>query len=149
MQAAALETAEGLAERIHQQMRDRWGFPDPADFTMAERFAAKYQGVRVSFGYPACPNLEDQAKLFQLLKPEKIGIELTDGFMMEPEASVTALVFLIPKVVTLMFCLHNRKTRKAHMCFSCFFRYKNRKLTNTNSSDQFTHKGIRRIRKNV
>ncbi|GAF19804.1 LOW QUALITY PROTEIN: 5-methyltetrahydrofolate-homocysteine methyltransferase [Bacillus sp. JCM 19046] len=79
LQAAALETAEGLAERIHQQMRDRWGFPDSADFTMSERFAAKYQGIRVSFGYPACPNLEDQAKLFSLIKPEKIGIELTDG----------------------------------------------------------------------
>ncbi|WP_059103532.1 methionine synthase [Shouchella shacheensis] len=97
IQAAALETAEGLAERVHQQMRDRWGFPDTADFTMAERFAAKYQGVRVSFGYPACPNLEDQEKLFRLLKPEKIGIELTEGFMMEPEASVTALVFSHPE----------------------------------------------------
>lgn len=97
LQAAALETAEGLAERIHQQMRDRWGFPDSADFTMSERFSAKYQGIRVSFGYPACPNLEDQAKLFSLLKPEKIGIELTDGFMMEPEASVTALVFSHPE----------------------------------------------------
>lgn len=97
LQAAALETAEGLAERIHQQMRDRWGFPDSADFTMSERFAAKYQGIRVSFGYPACPNLEDQAKLFSLIKPEKIGIELTDGFMMEPEASVTALVFSHPE----------------------------------------------------
>ncbi|MEB5479621.1 methionine synthase [Shouchella clausii] len=97
IQAAALETAEGLAERVHEQMRDRWGFPDGADFTMSERFAAKYQGIRVSFGYPACPNLEDQAKLFQLLRPEKIGIELTDGYMMEPEASVTALVFSHPE----------------------------------------------------
>ncbi|TWI52853.1 methionine synthase [Halalkalibacter nanhaiisediminis] len=97
IQAAALETAEGFAERVHQQMRDRLGFPDSADMTMDERFAAKYQGVRVSFGYPACPNLEDQEKLFNLLKPEKIGIQLTDGFMMEPEASVTAMVFAHPE----------------------------------------------------
>ncbi|WP_100372676.1 methionine synthase [Bacillus sp. FJAT-45037] len=97
IQATALEIAEGFAERVHQQMRDKCGYPDPTDFTMADRFSAKYQGVRVSFGYPACPNLEDQEKLFQLLSPRKIGIELTDGFMMEPEASVTAMVFAHPE----------------------------------------------------
>lgn len=97
IQAAALEIAEGFAERVHQQMRDRMGYPDSADMTMDQRFAAKYQGVRVSFGYPACPNLEDQEKLFKLLKPEKIGIQLTEGFMMEPEASVTAMVFAHPE----------------------------------------------------
>ncbi|KMK76461.1 methionine synthase [Alkalihalobacillus pseudalcaliphilus] len=97
IQAAALETAEGFAERVHQLMRDQMGFPDPVDFTMEQRFAAKYQGVRVSFGYPACPDLEDQAKLFKLLQPEDIGIELTEGFMMEPEASVTAMVFAHPE----------------------------------------------------
>ncbi|WDF03580.1 methionine synthase [Shouchella hunanensis] len=97
VQAAALETAEGLAERIHEQMRDRWGFPDAPEMSMSDRFSAKYQGIRVSFGYPACPNLEDQQKLFDLLKPEKIGIELTEEFMMEPEASVTALVFSHPE----------------------------------------------------
>ena len=43
----ALETAEGFAELIHRQMRDRWGFPDPIDFTMRDRFAAKYQGQRI------------------------------------------------------------------------------------------------------
>lgn len=56
----ALELAEGLAERTHQLIRDHWGFPDPTDFTMQERFQAKYQGQRFSFGYPACPDLEDQ-----------------------------------------------------------------------------------------
>ena len=56
----------------------------------------KYQGQRYSFGYPACPNLEDQKKLFKLISPEDIGIELTEGFMMEPEASVTAMVFAHP-----------------------------------------------------
>ncbi|WP_078548182.1 methionine synthase [Litchfieldia alkalitelluris] len=97
IQALALETAEGLAERVHQLMRDKWGFSDSPDFTMKERFAAKYQGQRFSFGYPACPDLEDQEKLFNLIGPEQIGIELTDGFMMEPEASVTAMVFAHPE----------------------------------------------------
>lgn len=96
LQALALETAEGLAELIHRQIRDRWGFPDSIDFTMRDRFAAKYQGQRFSFGYPACPDLEDQAKLFKLISPEDIGVQLTEGFMMEPEASVTAMVFAHP-----------------------------------------------------
>ncbi|MEK4230899.1 methionine synthase [Solibacillus sp. FSL H8-0538] len=96
LQATALELAEGFAERIHQEIRDQWGFPDATDFTMRDRFAAKYQGQRFSFGYPACPNLEDQEKLFDLLKPEDIGVQLTEGFMMEPEASVSAIVFAHP-----------------------------------------------------
>ncbi|UFJ43032.1 methionine synthase [Brevibacillus humidisoli] len=97
LQALALELAEAFAERIHHVMRDVWGFPDSADMTMAERFGARYQGIRVSFGYPACPNLDDQEKLFRLLKPEDIGIQLTDGFMMDPEASVSAMVFAHPE----------------------------------------------------
>ncbi|MEW9502218.1 methionine synthase [Jeotgalibacillus marinus] len=97
LQSLALETAEGFAELVHQQMRDRWGFPDAVDFTMQERFSAKYQGQRFSFGYPACPNLEDQEKLFKLIQPQEIGVELTDGYMMEPEASVSAIVFAHPE----------------------------------------------------
>ncbi|MGS5020296.1 methionine synthase [Paenibacillus sp. JJ1683] len=97
LQAVALEVAEGLAERLHHIIRDSWGFPDPADMTMKQRHGARYQGIRVSFGYPACPDLEDQGPLFQLLKPEDIGVELTEGFMMEPEASVSAMVFSHPQ----------------------------------------------------
>jgi 5-methyltetrahydrofolate--homocysteine methyltransferase len=97
LQALALESAEGFAELIHRQMRDRWGFPDPLTFTMQDRFTAKYQGQRFSFGYPACPELEDQKKLFALIHPEEIGIELTEGCMMEPEASVSAMVFAHPE----------------------------------------------------
>lgn len=97
LSALALELAEALAERVHEMMRDRWGFPDPVTMTMRERFIAKYQGIRVSFGYPACPNLDDQAKLFQLIRPQDIGVRLTDGFMMDPEASVSALVFAHPQ----------------------------------------------------
>ncbi|MFC6650522.1 methionine synthase [Paenibacillus rhizoplanae] len=97
LQAVALEVAEGLAERVHHMMRDTWGFPDPADMTMKQRHGARYQGIRVSFGYPACPDLEDQGPLFKLLKPEDIGVQLTEGFMMEPEASVSAMVFAHPE----------------------------------------------------
>ncbi|WCK54042.1 methionine synthase [Aneurinibacillus sp. Ricciae_BoGa-3] len=97
LQALALELAESYAERIHHIIRDAWGFPDPAEMTMLERFGARYQGIRVSFGYPACPDLEDQKLLFDLMNPEEIGVELTEGCMMEPEASVSAMVFSHPE----------------------------------------------------
>jgi 5-methyltetrahydrofolate--homocysteine methyltransferase len=97
LQALALELAEAFAERLHHILRDTWGFPDRADMTMLERFGARYQGIRVSFGYPACPNLDDQRLLFDLLRPEDIGVHLTEGFMMEPEASVSAMVFSHPE----------------------------------------------------
>lgn len=97
LQALALELAEAFAERVHEMIRDCWGFPDPTDMTMQQRFGARYQGIRVSFGYPACPNLEDQTGLFALMNPEEIGVQLTEGFMMEPEASVSALVFAHPE----------------------------------------------------
>ncbi|MEF2967277.1 methionine synthase [Paenibacillus sp. M1] len=97
LQAVALETAEALAERVHHIMRDIWGFPDPQEMTMKQRHGARYQGIRVSYGYPACPDLEYQGPLFELMKPEDIGIQLTEGFMMEPEASVSAMVFAHPQ----------------------------------------------------
>ncbi|WP_442950956.1 methionine synthase [Paenibacillus sp. GSMTC-2017] len=97
LNSVALEVAEGMAERVHHMMRDICGYPDPAEMTMKQRLGARYQGIRVSFGYPACPNLEDQEPLFDLMKPEDIGVELTEGFMMEPEASVSAMVFAHPE----------------------------------------------------
>lgn len=97
LQATALEIAEAFAERMHHVMRDIWGFPDPVDMTMKQRHGARYQGIRVSFGYPACPDLEDQKILFDLMQPSEIGVELTDGYMMEPEASVSAMVFAHPE----------------------------------------------------
>ncbi len=97
LQATALELAEAFAERIHHIMRDVWGYPDPADMTMKQRFGARYQGIRVSFGYPACPNLDDQQQLFRLMQPSDIGVELTEGSMMDPEASVSAMVFAHPQ----------------------------------------------------
>jgi 5-methyltetrahydrofolate--homocysteine methyltransferase len=99
LQALAIETAEGCAEWIHRRIREDWGFADPATMTMQERFTSRYRGKRYSFGYPACPNLDDQQGLFKLLRPAGIGVELTEGMMMEPEASVSALVFHHPDAV--------------------------------------------------
>ncbi len=95
-QALAIETAEGCAEWLHRRIREDWGFPDPPTMTMQERFTSRYRGKRYSFGYPACPNLDDQQGMWDLLRPEEIGVQLTDGMMMEPEASVSALVFHHP-----------------------------------------------------
>jgi len=96
LQALALETAEACAEWLHRRIREDWGFPDPPSLTMAERFTSRYRGKRYSFGYPACPNLDDQAGIWMLLHPEDIGVHLTEGMMMDPEASVSALVFHHP-----------------------------------------------------
>jgi 5-methyltetrahydrofolate--homocysteine methyltransferase len=96
LQSLAIETAEGCAEWLHRRIREDWGFPDPSTMTMHDRFTSRYRGKRYSFGYPACPNLDDQTGLWKLLRPEDIGVELTEGMMMEPEASVSAMVFHHP-----------------------------------------------------
>lgn len=96
LQALAIESAEACAEWLHRRIREDWGFPDPPEMTMAQRFTSRYRGKRYSFGYPACPNLEDQAGIWKLLRPEEIGVELTEGMMMDPEASVSALAFQHP-----------------------------------------------------
>jgi 5-methyltetrahydrofolate--homocysteine methyltransferase len=96
LQALAIETAEATAEWLHRRIREDWGFPDPSEMTMQDRFNTKYRGKRYSFGYPACPNLDDQLGIWKLLKPEEIGVHLTEGMMMEPEASVSAMVFHHP-----------------------------------------------------
>ena len=96
LQALAIESAEACAEWLHRRIREDWGFPDPPTMTMQDRFTSRYRGKRYSFGYPACPNLDDQAPLWMLLRPEEIGVHLTEGMMMDPEASVSALVFHHP-----------------------------------------------------
>jgi len=96
LQALALETAEACAEWLHRRIREDWEFPDPPTMTMAGRFTSHYRGKRYSFGYPACPNLEDQAGIWMLLRPDEIGVHLTEGMMMDPEASVSAIVFQHP-----------------------------------------------------
>jgi 5-methyltetrahydrofolate--homocysteine methyltransferase len=97
IQALALESAEAYAEFLHAQLRKAWGFPDAPEMTMMERFQAKYRGKRYSFGYPDCPRLDDQAILWKVLDPTELGVELTEGFMMDPESSVSALVFHHPE----------------------------------------------------
>src|SRR5579875_2023522 len=99
LQVLALETAEAAAEWLHRRIREDWGFPDPPEMTMKERFTARYRGKRYAFGYPACPNLNDQEGIWKLLAPERIGVTLTEGMMMEPEASTSALVFHHPACV--------------------------------------------------
>ena len=97
LQALAVETAEAAAEWLHRRLREQWGFPDPTETTMTDRFQARYRGKRYSFGYPACPELADQVTLFHLIDGRKIGVELTEGFMMDPEASVSAVVLHHPQ----------------------------------------------------
>ena len=87
-----VETAEALAEYWHRLIRIELGIAEQEPNSMKGLFGAKYRGSRYSFGYPACPNLEDQAKLFDLLDPGSIGVELSEEFMMMPEQSTSAIV---------------------------------------------------------
>lgn len=86
-----VELAESLAESIHKQARVEWGIAGSDARDRQEIFKQHYQGSRYSFGYPACPRLEDQLKLWPLLKPERIGVTLSEEFQLEPEQSTTAL----------------------------------------------------------
>ena len=81
LQSLAIETAEASVEWLRRRIREDWGSPDPPEMTMAQRFTSRYQGKPYGFGYPACPDLEDQAGLGKLLEPEEIGVQLTEGFM--------------------------------------------------------------------
>jgi 5-methyltetrahydrofolate--homocysteine methyltransferase len=94
----SVETAEALAELFHKQMREELGIACDDAPRVGDLFHQKYRGSRYSFGYPACPNLEDQTKLFALLKPEEtIGVRLTSGFHMEPEQSTSAIIVHHPQ----------------------------------------------------
>jgi len=97
LQSLSIELAEAAAIWLHRKMRAEWGFQDPPAIDLNWRHHTKYRGIRLSFGYPACPDLEDQRKLFALLKPDRIGITLTEEHMMVPEGSVTAVVFHHPR----------------------------------------------------
>ncbi len=89
----SVETAEALAELNHKRMREELGFAGEDSPHIRDLFHQKYRGSRYSFGYPACPNLEDQTKLFALLHPdETIGVQLTTGFLLDPEQSTSAIV---------------------------------------------------------
>jgi 5-methyltetrahydrofolate--homocysteine methyltransferase len=89
----SVETAEALAEYHHRLMRQELGIAGEDSPHIRDLFHQKYRGSRYSFGYPACPNLEDQTKLFALLHPEEnVGVRLTSGFLLEPEQSTSAIV---------------------------------------------------------
>jgi len=89
----SVETAEALAEYHHRRMREELGISGEDSSHIRDLFHQKYRGSRYSFGYPACPNLEDQTKLFALLQPEEnVGVRLTTGFLLEPEQSTSAIV---------------------------------------------------------
>jgi 5-methyltetrahydrofolate--homocysteine methyltransferase len=89
----SVETAEALAEYHHKIMRQEMGIGGEDSPHIRNLFHQKYRGSRYSFGYPACPNLEDQTKLFVLLHPEEnVGVRLTTGFLLEPEQSTSAIV---------------------------------------------------------
>lgn len=87
-----VETAEALAEYLHKQIRMELGISGEDAREVRRLFQQGYRGSRFSFGYPACPNLEDQAKLWPLLQPERIGISLSEEFQLDPEQSTSAII---------------------------------------------------------
>ena len=92
-----VEFAEALAEYFHQQMRKEWGIGGGDSADVRKLFKGHYRGRRYAFGYPACPNLDDQTGLFALIDPGRVGITLTEQFLLEPEQSTTAIVFHHPQ----------------------------------------------------
>lgn len=92
-----VEMAEALAEYWHKQIRQEWGIAGQDADDIKRLFAQGYQGSRYSPGYPACPNLEDQTHFFSLLEPERVGIFLSEEFMLEPEQSTSALIVHHPQ----------------------------------------------------
>ena len=92
-----IEATEALAEYTHLLIRRDMGIDHQDKRTKEEIFRQKYQGSRYSFGYPACPNLEDQKKLFEILPAQKIGITLSETFQMLPEQSTSAIIVHHPQ----------------------------------------------------
>ena len=89
--------AEALAEYWHQRVRQELGIAGDDATDMEELFDQGYRGSRYSFGYPACPDLEEQTKLFELLRPERIGVELSEEFQLHPEQSTSAIIVHHPE----------------------------------------------------
>jgi 5-methyltetrahydrofolate--homocysteine methyltransferase len=93
----SVEGAEALAELWHKKIREELGIADHDAKNLNELFRQGYQGSRFSFGYPACPNLEDQVKLFELLDPSRIDVELTEEYQLDPEQSTSAIIIHHPE----------------------------------------------------
>ncbi|MGO9455642.1 MAG: methionine synthase [Acidimicrobiales bacterium] len=87
-----VEMAEALAEYWHRRIREELGFADQDGPTLAGLFRQQYRGGRYSWGYPACPDLEDNAKVVELLGAERIGVEVSEGFQLHPEQTTDAIV---------------------------------------------------------
>ena len=93
----SVESAEALAELWHKRIREGLGIAGADSRELTRLFRQEYQGSRFSFGYPACPNLEDQEKLFTLIDPSRIEVELTEEFQLEPEQSTSAIIVHHPE----------------------------------------------------
>jgi 5-methyltetrahydrofolate--homocysteine methyltransferase len=93
----SVESAEALAELWHKRIREELGIVTGDARELSKLFHQNYQGSRYSFGYPACPDLEDQEKLFALLDPSRIDVALTEEFQLEPEQSTSAIIVHHPE----------------------------------------------------
>lgn len=93
----SVEAAEALAEFWHKRIREELGIAGNDAANLSRLFHQQYQGSRYSFGYPACPRLEDQEKLFTLLDPARIDVSLTEEFQLEPEQSTSAIIVHHPE----------------------------------------------------
>jgi len=93
----SVESAEAFAEMWHKRIREELGIAGNDAPELAKLFHQGYQGSRYSFGYPACPDLEEQAKIFELLDPSRIGVELSEEFQLHPEQSTSAIVLHHPQ----------------------------------------------------
>ena len=92
-----VEMAEALAELWHSRIREEWGFASEDGPSLAGLFRQKYRGGRYSWGYPACPNLEDNAKVVSLLGGGRIGVTVSEGFQLHPEQTTDAIICHHPR----------------------------------------------------
>jgi len=93
----SVEMAEALAELWHRRIREEWGFAAEDAPTLTGLFRQQHRGGRYSFGYPACPDLEDNAKVVDILEAGRIGITVSEGFQLHPEQTTLAIVCHHPK----------------------------------------------------
>ena len=93
----SVQLAEALAEYWHRRVRDELGFAGDDPAGLDGLLKVRYRGCRYAFGYPACPDLEDRAKVMRLLAPERIGVELSEEFQLAPEQSTDALIVHHPE----------------------------------------------------
>jgi 5-methyltetrahydrofolate--homocysteine methyltransferase len=93
----SVEMTEALAELWHRRIREEWGFAGEDGPSLAGLFRQQYRGSRYSWGYPACPDLDDQVKVAELLEIDRIGVALTEEFHLVPEQSTSAIIVPHPE----------------------------------------------------